>query len=135
MPSDANGHAAGPGPFDLRHDAWGRLVLTDAAGREHVGVHPVRAFPISAPTQGLSLCDAVGRELAWVEQLEALPEPVRRVLEDDLARREFLPVIRRVLHVSAPIEPSEWEVETDRGPTTFVLPGEDSVYRLDDNRA
>jgi hypothetical protein len=33
------------------------------------------------------------------------------------------------------VEPSEWEVETDRGPTRFILNNEDDVRRLDDQRA
>jgi hypothetical protein len=136
MPSEsANGHTAAPAPFGLRHDAWGRLVLIDAAGHEHVGAAPIRAFPISDPSHGIAVCDTDGRELVWVERLEDLPPAVRHVLEADLARREFVPVVRRILRVSAPVEPSEWEVETDRGRTTFVLPGEDNVYRLDDRRA
>jgi hypothetical protein len=137
MPSEAttNGHAAAPPPFRLHHDAWGRLVLTDAAGREHVGVHPVRAFPISDPGCGIAVCDADGHELVWIERLDELAESVRRVLEDDLARREFVPQVRRILRVSAPVEPSEWEVETDRGRTRFVLPSEDNVFRLEDGRA
>ncbi len=129
-----NGHPRA-GPFALHYDAWGRLVLTDADGRQHVGVEPVRAFPISDPRHGLALLDAEGRELAWIDSLDDLPAPVRRVLEDDLARREFLPVIRRILKVSAPVEPSEWEVETDRGTTRFVLNSEDDVRPLGDSRA
>ena len=34
---------------------------------------PVRAFPIAAPAQGLSLLSAQGRELAWIERLDDLP--------------------------------------------------------------
>src|SRR5947209_649111 len=93
------------------HDAWGRLVLTDAAGRRHVGVVPIRAFPISAPRSGLALCSAGGaHEILWIDCLDDLsPEPLR-ILEEELARREFVPVIRRVVRVSAAAEPSKWEV-------------------------
>ncbi len=47
--------------FALSRDPFGRLVLRDAAGIEHVGVVPVRAFPIGAPDEGLSLVSADGR--------------------------------------------------------------------------
>src|SRR6516162_4778516 len=113
----AKGGAAG---FTLSYDAWGQLVLTDAAGRQHVGVRPVRAFPISDPAGGLAICDADGRELIWVESLDGLPEAQRQLLEEDLARRQLMPVILRIVTISAPAEPSEWEVETDRGLTRFV---------------
>jgi hypothetical protein len=126
---------ADPGPFTLERDAWGRLVLTDAGGRRHAGVVPVRAFPFTAPCEGLSLCDAGGREVVWVPGLDALPEGFRREIEEELARREFAPVIRRVLRVSPRVEPSEWDVETDRGRTRFVLNSPDDVRRLDEGRA
>ena len=120
----ANGHGPPP-PFGLRYDAWGRLVLTDVAGRRHVGVQPVRAFPISDPRHGISLCDADGHEVLWLDDLDDLPEPLRRLLEEDLSRRELVPVLQRIVRISAPVEPSEWEVETDRGPTRFILDSEE----------
>lgn len=114
----------------LSHDAWGRLVLTDAAGREHVGVEPVRAFPISDPRHSISICDADGRELIWIDDLDVLPAATRQMLEDDLARRQFVPVLTRIVKVSRASEPSEWDVETDRGPTRFPLKSEEDVRRL-----
>ena len=131
----AEGDGAAPRPFGLYHDAWGRLVLVDDRGRAHVGVEPVRGFPISAPGHGVSFCDAEGRELLWVEDVTTLPGPVLQVLEQDLARREFMPVLLRVVKVSAEAEPCEWEVETDRGATRFVLNRDDDVRRLSDNSA
>jgi hypothetical protein len=121
--------------FDLRRDAWGRLVLTEPAGGEVAGVVPVRAFPFSAPGEGIALCDAAGRELRWLPRLDDLPAGPRALVEEELARREFLPVIRRVVRVTPRVEPSEWHVETDRGPARFVLQSPDDVRRLDDRRA
>jgi hypothetical protein len=134
----ANGAAngkAGPRPFGLEHDAWGRLLLIDADGRQHTGVELVRAFPLSDPRRGISICDLKGRELVWIGDLDALPPLLIRQIEEELAKREFVPIIRRILKVSAPVEPSEWEVETDRGRTTFVLNSEDDVHELDEHRA
>ena len=122
-------------PFELSHDAWGRLVLTDAEGRQHTGVEPVRAFPLSDPRHGIALCDARGQEIIWIDDLAELSAPLARQIEEELARREFVPSILRVLRVSAPVEPSEWEVETDRGRTRFLLNNEDDVHRLDEHRA
>lgn len=134
--AEANGaQALGEPPWRLRLDAKERLVLIDAAGREHVGVYPVRAFPLSMPRQGISLCDPDGKEVVWIDNLDHLVESARKLVEDSLARREFVPIILQVVAVSAAVEPSEWEVITDRGPTTFLLKGEDDVHRLDENRA
>ncbi len=122
-------------PFRLQHDPWGRLVLTGADGVPHPGVEPVRAFPISSPGGSVSILGADGREVAWVEDVAELPPDVRQVLEEELARRAFVPVIRRVVSVSSPVEPSEWEVETDRGPTRFLLRSEEDVHPMDEHRA
>jgi hypothetical protein len=131
---EGNGQVNG-GPFGLHRDAWDRLVLTEPGGRQHVGLTAVRAFPISAPEVGLALCDDEGREVWWIEAVGELPAEVRELLEEPLGRRQFMPVIHRVLRISAPAEPSLWEVETDRGLTSFLLNSEDDVHLLEGHRA
>jgi len=115
--------------FDLRRDAFGRLVLT-VDGQQHAGVVPVRAFPVSAAQGPLSLVDADGYELAWVPDLTALDAQRRALIEAALQTREFMPVIRRLLAVSSFATPSTWDVETDRGHTRLVLKGEEDIRRL-----
>lgn len=114
----------------LHRDDFGRLVLTDAEGQVHIGVLPVRAFPLTAPDEGVSLVDARGRELAWLDALQALPPPQRALIEEELARREFVPEIRRLRAVSSFATPSTWQVDTDRGATELVLRGEEDIRRL-----
>jgi hypothetical protein len=124
-----------PGDIELTHDSSGRLVLVDASGRQHVGVVPVRCFPISAPDRWISLCDSEAHELVVIEDMGSLSSEGREALERDLSRREFVPHIVRILSVPADSEPTEWEVETDRGPTHFVLNSGDDVRRLSAHRA
>lgn len=117
-------------PFQLQRDAFGALVLTDAAGQRHEGVLAVRAFPIAAPDEGVSLVNADGHELAWIERLGALDAATRPLVEQALEQREFMPVLQRLVGVSSFGTPSTWEVETDRGVTRFVLKGEEDIRRL-----
>jgi hypothetical protein len=117
-------------PLRLHRDAAGRLVLTDDAGVEHVGVVPVRAFPLAAPDEGLAIVGPTGRELAWVERLDALDAATRRLVDEELAPRELVPEIRRLVRVSSVVTPSTWHVETDRGDTEFVLKAEEDIRRL-----
>src|SRR5882724_4737908 len=98
----------------LHYDAWGRLVFTDAAGVAHVGVEPVRAFPISEPGRGIAILDHHGRELGWVDDLDSLSPPQRQFLEEDLSRRHFLPVVTRLHAIEGLTDPTTWDVETDR---------------------
>lgn len=116
--------------FDIRRDAFGKLVLTDAAGETHSGVIPVRAFPIAAPEHGIAIVSADGKELAWIEALSDLPAPLRSLLLEDLGNREFLPEILAITHVSAFASPSTWRLKTDRGPASLVLKGEEDIRRI-----
>lgn len=116
--------------FSLERNAFGRLVFTGADGQAHVGVVPVRAFPIAAPDEGLSIVSPDGHELAWIEQLSALPAALAQVLREELASRDFVPVITRLVAVSTFATPSQWTVQTDRGETTLTLKTEDDIRRL-----
>jgi hypothetical protein len=118
-------------PRELGRDAFGRLVLVDADGTRHVGVQPVRAFPLSAPDDGLSLVGSDGREILWIDRLDALPESWRALLGEDLAARDFAPTLLKLHRVSSFGVPSTWTVRTDRGETRFVLKAEEDIRRLD----
>lgn len=122
-------------PFDLSLDDFGRLVLTDAEGNRHVGVEPVRAFPLSDPERWIALVDHEGHELACIEDPARLREDLRRRLDEELARREFVPVIQRIVRVSSANPPAEWEIVTDRGTTRLAFNSEDDVRRLGPRRA
>ncbi len=120
--------------LQLSRNAFGRLVLVDSQGVEHVGVSPVRAHPISAPDEGISLVGTDGHELAWIERLSALPAAERELLEAEFASREFMPTVKAILSVSTFSTPSQWTVATDRGETQFILRTEEDIRRLDQGR-
>ena len=117
--------------LDLRRNPHGRLVLRLADGTEHEAVTPVRAFPIAAPQEGLSLVGADGHELAWVPRLADLAAAARTLIEEELAAREFVPTITRIRSVSSFSTPSTWQVDTDRGAAQLVLKGEEDIRRLE----
>ena len=118
----------------LSVDAWGRLVLETAEGTRHVGVEPVHAFPISEPGRWIALCDTDGREIVCLESLDVLTREARALVEGELARREFMPVVGKIVRVSGESTPSQWDVETDRGSTRFTLDSEDDVRRVGTHR-
>ncbi|MDR2787206.1 MAG: DUF1854 domain-containing protein [Candidatus Accumulibacter sp.] len=119
-----------PSPnFRLCRDGFGRLVFTGAGGRACEATS-VRAFPISAPDEGIVLVDPHGRELAWIDRLSDLPADLRELVADELASREFMPVILRIVDVSSFATPSTWTVVTDHGETKLILKGEEDIRRL-----
>lgn len=124
------GQVASPTDLQLVRQAAGQLELIDLKGERHAGVVPVRAFPLAAPDEGISLLSTEGHELAWIEHLNGLPPAIRGLLEEELALRDFVPEISRLQSVSSFGTPSVWTVETDRGVTSFILKGEEDIRRL-----
>ena len=116
--------------FTLSRDTFGKLVMTAEDGQVFDGVAPVRAFPIQSPDEGISLVLGNGKEVAWIERLDTLPEPARSLLQEELEGREFMPEITRVKSVSSFATPCTWHVDTDRGETQFVLKGEEDIRRI-----
>ena len=116
--------------MQLTRNAHGRLVLTLANGHVFEGVTPVRAFPIEAPLEGLSLIAADGKEALWVSRMADLQSERRQLIEQDLAVREFIPTIEHILKVSSFSTPSTWDLQTDRGMTQMVLKAEEDIRKL-----
>ena len=116
--------------WSLQRDAFGKLVLTTAQNERFEGVVPVRAFPIQSPEVGISLVNTDGKEVAWIEQLADVDEPAQGLIRHELATREFMPVISAIRSVTSFSTPCTWAVETDRGPTEFVLRGDEDIRRI-----
>jgi hypothetical protein len=116
--------------FDLKRNAFGKLVLTLPDGQSFEGVLPVRAFPIQSPQNGIAMMSTDGHEVAWIGALAEQPEAVQRLIRDSLETREFMPEIQRIAAVSSFSTPCTWQVSTDRGDTSFVLRGEEDIRRL-----
>lgn len=115
-------------PLPLSRNAFGRLVfLKDGAPHQ---VNPVRAFPLSAPLHGISLVGEDGKEVLWIADMEAVDPAARALLDEDLAAREFQPLIERILSVSTFSVPSIWTLETDRGPVQMTLKAEEDIRKL-----
>jgi hypothetical protein len=117
----------------LKRDSLGRLIFVDAQGNTHIGVHPVRAFPITAPGAGVGIMDQSGKEVFWYSDVAVIPKQELQLIEEELAAREFMPVIEKIIKVSTFATPSIWDIETDRGPTRIRLKGEEDIRRIAGN--
>jgi len=62
--------------------------------------------------------------------LADVPEAAQALLREELAGREFMPVIERIVSVTSFSTPCTWSVQTDRGNTEFVLRGDEDIRRL-----
>ncbi|HEY0983558.1 cyanophycin metabolism-associated DUF1854 family protein [Schlesneria sp.] len=116
------------------HDSWGRLTLTLDDGRTYAGIDPLRCFPLTDPEKLIALLDSEGHEILTLPDLDALSPQSRDVLKAELAARDFVPVIQRVISTTNPSPPCHWVVDTDRGRTRFQLESEDDVRKLGTHR-
>ena len=116
--------------FELTRNSFGRLILTTVDGVVHEGVSPVRAFPVQAPDDGISLLNIDGKEVAWIDVISDLPPAIAALVSEELGGREFMPEISRINSVTSYATPCTWSVATDRGDTEFVLRGEEDIRRL-----
>jgi hypothetical protein len=116
--------------FSLSRNSFGQLCLVDEAGQIHEQVIPVRAFPISHPDEAIAIVDRDGHELVWLDKLDQVNVDNQKLIQEELASREFMPVLTRINQVSTFATPSTWQVETNRGPTEFILRGEENIRRV-----
>jgi hypothetical protein len=118
--------------FNLWADPFGVWHLT-LEEQTHEHVIAVRAFPIVAPNEGVSILSRDGRELLWLDQLKELPLAQRQSIEKCLQNREFMPEITKLDGVNSFVTPSRWSVQTTRGATELLLKGEEDIKRLNAN--
>jgi hypothetical protein len=121
--------------FGLERNPFGKLTLTNAVGERFEGVVPVRAFPIQSPDDGISIVNLDGEEVAWVDRLVDIEEPIQSLIRSELAAREFMPVIQKIVSVTSFSTPCTWTTETDRGPCEFVLRGDEDIRRIGKDNA
>lgn len=99
---------------------------------------PVRlvwALPVSGRGRQVSLLDAKKKELALLDNLDALDPASRQLAEEELTSRYLVPHITRVLRTTAQLGTRYWHVETNHGPRHFVIrnPNRDVIWITDDH--
>ena len=116
--------------FEFDCDAAGHWFYVSDQGVRHEQVIAVRAFPVAAPDEGVSLVDTEGHELLWIAALNDLSAALRAKVLRALTQREFMPRILKLNGVSSLVAPCTWDIETDRGNTSLDLKGEEDIRRL-----
>lgn len=88
-----------------------------------------RCFPLTNPNQYISVQDCEEREIGMIKDISKLSPESRRVVEAELERRYFIPVIKRILALKEKGGIVEWEVETNKGPRKFITYGIHNAVR------
>jgi len=81
------------------------------------------SFPLSKPHEYVSFRDGANREVGLIENLKDLDHDTRRIVEEEIERRYFLPEITAIYSINGHFGSYEWDVETDRGRRSFHVRG------------
>ena len=118
-----------------RTDEHGRLELTLPDGRVCTNARVVPAFPISRPNRFLYFLDEDGNEIGLLVDPKGLDRESLDLLLAQADQAYFMPHITRIISVEEKMGIATWEVETDRGWSTFeVISRGESVWYVGRNR-
>jgi hypothetical protein len=93
-----------------------------------------RAFPWSRPGQFVSIRSAEGSELVLIDDVSALGEHQRQIIEHYLEGSVFIPQVQHVDQVDVRFGYQQWRVRTDRGPVEFRVQEREDIRFLPDGR-
>ncbi|MBE9565189.1 MAG: DUF1854 domain-containing protein [Proteobacteria bacterium] len=119
----------------VRTDEQGRLELTLPDGRVCTNARVVPAFPISRPNRFLYFLDEEGNEIGLLVDPRGLDRESLDLLLAQADQAYFMPHITRIINVDEKMGVAHWEVETDRGWSTFeVVSRAESIWFVGRNR-
>jgi len=105
-----------------------KRVLLKVGEEEKVVYRVMRSFPLTGPEKYISLADEEGKELGMIRQLKDLDPSSRKILEEELERAYFVPIIKRILAVKELYGGvTDIAVETDRGYREFELRSKETI--------
>lgn len=84
-------------------------------------VHLVRAFPLSAPGEMISIRNAENHEYGLVEKLSDIQKSDQLLVEEELDRRYFTPEITKINSLKNDASMWKFDVETSRGHSDFYV--------------
>jgi hypothetical protein len=107
--------------MQARTDDQGRLQVILPGGRVCNNVRVRPAFPISRPNRFLYFLDENGDELGLLVDPRGLDRESLDLLLAQADQAYFMPRITRIISVEEKMGIARWEVETDRGWSTFEV--------------
>jgi hypothetical protein len=137
MPTD-------PASFELRILEASQMRVFRQAGvarmtlendRSWTKVAVARAFPLSDPDHYLGFLDGAGKDIGLLQDPTLLDPASRQIVDEELDRRYFVPVIERVHSVKEEFGTIYWKVETDRGEKEIIVRNlRDNIQELSASR-
>ena len=121
-------------PFELFLDEKSKLVLRRPGEEDVADVRIRRSFPWSDPGHFVSIRSSDGKELLLIEDVSALSEAQRRMIESSLETTVLIPRITRIDSIDVRFGFQQWRVQTDRGAIEFRVQEREDIRFLPDGR-
>ncbi len=80
-----------------------------------------RAFPYDRPEEFISVLDKDGKEFGMVKALSDFPQKMRDILENELKRKYYCPVISKINKVTQKFGYTYWEADSNMGALSFSM--------------
>ncbi|MCW5933673.1 MAG: DUF1854 domain-containing protein [Fimbriimonadia bacterium] len=110
-----------------------RLTLNEECC--YLDVAFARAFPFSDASRYINITTSDGQEVGMFRDLRGMDSASLRILEEQLERRYFIPIITKVHSLKEEFGMLSWDVETDRGKRKFYVRNwRDNVHELGASR-
>jgi Domain of unknown function (DUF1854) len=98
-------------------------------------VRLIRAFPLSALSENISIRDEENKEFGLLEKVDDLGIESRKLVQEELDRRYFTPQIHKIIALKNDSSMWWFDVETSRGRSDFYVRNwRDSAYELTPGR-
>ena len=118
-----------------------KVTQPDGTVEEFERVVPVRAFPITDPEEFISVKEpdsrekGKGAEIGLIRRMSDFDTQTQELLREELDRRYFTPVIKKLTGVKEKFGYFYWDAETSAGKVSFVMTNVTSNIRtLEDGR-
>ena len=121
-------------PFELLLDEKSKLVLRRPGEADVEDVRIRRSFPWSDPGHFVSIRSSDGKELLLIEDVSALSEAQRRMIESSLETTVLIPRVTRIDSIDVRFGFQQWHVQTDRGAIEFRVQEREDIRFLPDGR-
>jgi len=123
-------HFIEPREASFQKTRGGFLSLKLGGEKRYPRVHLYRSFPLSEAGRYISVRDEEDEEIGIIEDLAAFPQKTLRLLEEELERRYFTPVIEEIRSLKQEFGYTYWEVGTDSGVCRFTVKVGDNTVRV-----
>ena len=120
----------------LERNSKGELVAhLEGADEPLENVKVARCFPWSLKDRYISIRNSEGKEVVLLKTLDAVSADIRKLIEEELRDKVFIPRIKRITKYSDEFDVVSITAETDRGPVTFQMRSRRDVRALSQTRA